>query len=352
MPIFSVRASRLRRSLLLFTAFISAPALADHLGPSGFGAGGGASVFSPDTLDAGHWAAGLRLTYTRPERRSDAELAGLAGEHIHAHNSDYNLVGAVGLAYGITHRLTLSAELPYVRRDDLREGSHAHSGGVAINGVEQLGSVAGVGDLTLLAKYRLTGGEGAGLALVGGIKVPTGSTHKRSRDGERLETEHQPGTGSWDPVVGASGSAPFGPVTLTASALYQFSSEGAQHTRLGDRLQGGIALSHRFGSRPRGHVQSHNHHHGDELDEHREAPHSSWDAFVELAGEWEGRQRIDGEVEAASGGKWLWLAPGVRFNAGSGWSATAALAIPVYQRIRASHPDNRYRLTLSLGRAF
>src|SRR5690349_1529113 len=108
MPILSVRASCLRRSLLLFTAFISAPALADHLGPSGFGSGGGASVFSPDTLDAGRWAAGLRLTYTRPERRSDAELARLAAEHIHAHNSDYNLVGAVGLAYGITHHLMLS----------------------------------------------------------------------------------------------------------------------------------------------------------------------------------------------------------------------------------------------------
>src|SRR6476469_7183709 len=43
-----------RRALLLFTTFASTPALADHLGPSGFGAGGGATVFSPDTLDAGH----------------------------------------------------------------------------------------------------------------------------------------------------------------------------------------------------------------------------------------------------------------------------------------------------------
>ena len=44
--------------------------------------------------------------------------------------------------------------------------------------------------------------------------------------------------------------------------------------------------------------------------------------------------------------------PGVRFNAASGWSAAAALALPVWQDIRASHPDNRYRLMLSLGRAF
>ena len=353
MTIHCITSPCARRAVLLFSALLASPALADHLGPSGFGAGGGMSVFGPDTLDAGHWATGLRLTYTRPEPRSDAELERLAGEHIHAHNSDYNLVASPGAACAITHHLTVSAELPYVRRDDLREGTHAHSGGIAVNGVERLGSVAGIGDMSLLAKYRLSEGTGVGFALVGGIKLPTGNTHERSPDGERLETEHQPGTGSWDPIVGASASAPLGRVTLTGSGLYQFSGRGAQHTRLGDRMQGGIALSHRFGGPAHAHSESHNDHHGDELDEHGGEPRrSSWAAFVELAGEWEGRQRIGGEVEEESGGKWAWVAPGLRYNAGSGWSAGGAVAIPVWRRIRASHPDNRFRVTLSFGRAF
>ena len=139
---------------------------------------------------------------------------------------------------------------------------------------------------------------------------------------------------------------------LTGSALYQFSTSGAQHTRLGNRLQAGVALSHRFGPAPHEHGESMNHHHGDEIDEHHEHAHSSWDGFVEVAGEWEGRERVGGEIEEASGGKWVWVAPGVRFNAASGWSASAAVALPLWQRIRASHPDNDYRLTLSLGRAF
>ena len=108
-------------ALLLLAA---GPALADHMGPSGFGSGGGMSVFSPDTLDGGHWAAGLRLTYTRPGQRSDATLEALAARHIHAHNTDYNFNASVGIAYGVSHHLTISAELPYVRRDDLREGEH------------------------------------------------------------------------------------------------------------------------------------------------------------------------------------------------------------------------------------
>lgn len=331
---------------------MASPAFADHLGPSGFGSGGGMAVFTPDTIDAGHWAAGFRLTYTRPGQRSDEELEALAGHHIHAHNTDYNLNASAGVAYGINHHLTLSAELPFVRRDDLREGTHAHVGGVAVNGVEELGTVAGVGDMNVLVKYRLTDEGTTGFALLGGIKVPTGSTRKRSLDGERLETEHQPGTGSWDPIIGASGSTNLGAVQLTASAIYQLSTRGAQRTRLGDRIQGGIALSHRFGSPTQDHVDSYSHHHGDELDGQHEHAGATWDAFVEIAGEWEGRQKVDGEIEEASGGKWVYVAPGVRFNSASGWSAGAALALPIWQDIRASHPENRYRLTLSIGRAF
>jgi len=325
-------------------AALGSPALADHMGPSGFGSGGGLTVFSPETMDGGHWAAGFRLAYTRPERRSDQDLEALAEQGIAAHNTDYNLNTSLGVAYGLNHHITLSAELPYVRRDNLREADDGE--------VERLGSVAGIGDLNLLAKYRLTNGESSGFALVGGLKVPAGSTHKASDTGERLETEHQPGTGSWDPIFGASASAKLGAVQLTASGLYQLSTTGAQHTRLGNRFQGGIALSHRFGEPAREHLESHNHHHDDELDEHYEAAHSSWDVFVELAGEWEGRQKVQGETEQASGGKWAWVAPGVRFNAASGWSASAGVALPVWQEIRASHPDNRYRVVLSLGRAF
>lgn len=335
------------RTLLIFcnTLAISTSALADHLGPSGTSAGGGSSVFGPDTLDAGHWSAGLRLTYTRPDQRPDSELTSLAGRGIHAHNTDANVVASASAAFGVNHHLTISAELPYVYREHLREGADA-------GGIERLGSVGGIGDLNLLAKYRLTDGSGLAFALIGGLKLPTGSTHRRSPDGERLETEHQPGTGSWDPIVGGAASAPLGRVTFSGSAVYQFSSTGAQHTRLGDRLQAGIALSHRFGRMAAVHPESHNHHHGDELDEHDDLRRSSWDGFVELAGEWEGRQTISGVAEAESGGKWAWIAPGLRFNAASGWAVSGALAVPVWQRIRLSHPNNDYRLTLAIGRRY
>lgn len=329
-------------------AALATPALADHTGPSGVGSGSGIDVFSPDTLDAGHGAVGLRILYTRPEQRSDAVLKSLAAQHVHAHNTDYNLNASLGVAYGITHRLTLSAELPYLRRDDLREGEHSHVGGVVTNEVEQLGTVSGIGDLNLLAKYRLTGEEGFRFALVGGLKLPTGSTHERDLEGARLETEHQPGTGSWDPIAGASAAMKTGAVQFTASALYQFAGKGAQDTRLGDRLQGGVSISHHFGE-----VEEPHHHGSSEAEHaHHHEAHDSWDAFVEFGGEWEGRQEVAGAVELASGGGWIYAAPGIRFNSKNGWSAGAAVAVPLWQHIRDSHPHNRFRAMLTLGKSF
>ena len=56
--------------------------------------------------------------------------------------------------------------------------------------------------------------------------------------------------------------------------------------------------------------------------------------------------------EAASGGTPVCVSPGARFTSKSGVSAAVAVGLPVAQKIRASHPDNDYRLTYSVGRAF
>ena len=140
------------KAALLGLTLIASPALADHAGPSGVG-GGSINVLSPDTLDEGATALGLRLAYTLPDRRRDAELGALAAQDIDAHNTDYNLLAALGLAYGLSHHLTISLELPYVRRDHLREGTGTVAG-PGLTGVEELGTVAGVGDMSVLARFR------------------------------------------------------------------------------------------------------------------------------------------------------------------------------------------------------
>lgn len=323
-------------------AGMASPAWADHPVASAGGAGGAAlNVASPDTLEAGAVAAGVRLAFTRPDRRSDAALEALAGAHVHAHDSDYSLNAVAGVSFGVTDRLTLSVELPYRRMDDLRAGEHSHHGGGVTNEVVRLGSVSGIGDLSVTAKYQVVASGPFRWALIGGVKTPTGATDETSAQGERLETEHQPGSGSWDAIAGVAMATGIGGLSLTASGVYQFTGEGSQDTELGDRAQVGVALSRRFGPAD---------HHDDEHAEPHS--HASWDAFVELTGEWEGRQAIAGKEQDESGGAVVWLSPGARFSSAGGWSIAGALGLPVWQDIRASHPENSYRLTLAVGRTF
>lgn len=322
--------------------FASTPAFAHHTGPTGIGGnGGGLAVQGPETLEAGKGAAGLQVTYLRTEQRSATELEDLAALDIHAHDTDYMATLVVGGAYGVSDRLTVTAEISYVRRADLREG-----GALPVPSVNVLGDVSGFGDASVLAKYRIVGSEEKGLAVIGGIKLPTGSTHRLSTSGELLEAEHQPGSGSWDYYLGGAAGTELGWFSLDASALYQFSTTGTQDTRLGDRLQAGLAISHRFGP------AEHHHHVADGEAEHEEHAHRSWDAFTEATVEWEGRQKVARVVEEATGGTAVWMTAGARLNAASGYSITAAAGVPVWQDIRPSHADSSYRLTLSLGKAF
>ena len=322
--------------------FGSSPALAHHTGPTGIGGnGGGLAVQGPETLEAGKGAAGFQITFLRSDQRSSTELESLAAQDIHAHDTDYMANGVFGAAYGVSDRLTVTAELSYVRRAGLREGE-----AVPVPNVNELGNVSGFGDASVLARYRIAGSNETGIALIGGIKLPTGSTHRLSASGERLETEHQPGSGSWDYYLGGAAGTELGWLSVDASLLYQFSTTGAQDTRLGDRLQAGLALSHRFGP------AEHHHHDADGAEEHEEHAHRSWDAFAEATIEWEGRQTVAGLVEDATGGTAIWMTTGARLNAASGYAVTVAAGIPVWQDIRPSHADNRYRLTLALAKAF
>ncbi len=157
----------------------SAPALADHTI-----AGGGVSQSGPvvtidaQTVPAGSLIGGLSVHYTKPVAYADAELIALASQHVHAHTTDYNATASASLAYGVTGHFTISASLPIVVRHDLRAGEHSHSGGTASNTVEQLGSVSGIGDLSLLGEYVFAHDHKAGwfVSAIGGLKVPTGDT--------------------------------------------------------------------------------------------------------------------------------------------------------------------------------
>lgn len=174
-----------------------------------------------------------------------------------------------------------------------------------------------------------------------GIKIPTGATGVRDKNGVSFETEHQPGSGSWDPLLGIAASKRLGAISFDANLLYTFAARGAQRTNLGDQLHYNQAASYRLGNE--------SHHHSHETAEHR---HLAWDLILEVNGEWQDKQYIAGAVDENSGGSLVYVSPGVRLCGDNGWAATLSVGIPVIEERNGVQHVTDVRTAFGLSRVF
>jgi len=302
------------------------------------------------TLPRGTKSFGVQVEYVKSKQFSDQQLLDLDAQGIDAHSSGYLVSTSLGFGYGVTDDFTVGVQLPFVERAGLRA--------VEAGTVESLGNSKGLGDVTVLGKYRAinSANNAYQAALLFGVKARTGETNKRNQAGALFSTEHQPGSGSWDPLLGAAASKAMGKTSLDASVLYAFAGNGAQDTRLGDRLHYNMAMSFRVA----GPEEAHAHHH----DKHDKrpyvkgegvAPHAhdaAWDLIMELNGEWQGKQKTAGVTEQNSGGTLVYFSPGVRLSTGSNWAANLSVGVPVIQHLRASHADTDYRVLAGFSMSF
>jgi len=63
-------------------------------------------------------------------------------------------------------------------------------------------------------------------------------------EGNRLETHQQPGSGSYDPIVGVAYSQVLGMFNLDSSAVHTIVNEGSQDTDLGDSFKYNLSFSY------------------------------------------------------------------------------------------------------------
>ncbi len=305
--------------------FLSRPALAHHPAAAfGQETSGPITTIGGTPLSQGTIAAGIRVEGVAADPYSDAQLLSLAGAGSEVHSLDYLLVPFLNLAYGATGDLTLNLQFPfYSVRGNIREGHD-----VPPPEVHEHGTSGGVGDLTLFGQYRFLHEDSGGLdaALLAGIKFPTGMTKVRARDGGRLETEMQPGSGSFDPLAGAAATRHFGKFCVDASGLYGFVTEGAQHTDLGDFFLYGAAGAYRLQADP-----------------------VPLDLVLEINGEWRQKHAVGAAKDADSGGHSIYLSPGVRVGLGGNWLLAVAAGIPVLQDLNGIQQKTRVRGTFQIS---
>jgi hypothetical protein len=331
-------------STLAFTICISlvGTAQATHLSAGVQGRQSGAiKTISPATLQAGQWVGGLSFDYSESDTISDEELIALADSGVEGvHSVDSVSTLSVNLAYGITDNFTLNLQLPYFNRNTVREGHFDENEGEAE--VERLGDSKGIGDLTLLGQYRFFNSNESLAALLVGVKLPTGETKRISDEGERFETEFQPGAGSVAPLFGIAAKQSWGPSSVTGSLLYTIATEGAQDTDLGDQFDYSLAYAYRV----KGIVNN------DESLSIDSGSGTAIDLVLELNGTWRDQEEVDGETDPNSGVNVVYISPGVSVIGAQGWYASLSVGVPIIKNIRGAQDDPDGRVFVSLGKSF
>jgi hypothetical protein len=348
----------MRASLALITLALSTPARShgDH------GTSGGT------VLPAGITLVGLDYDVVQFRPIADARLLDLTANGEHAHSLKSISVPSLSIAYGLTNDLTVAVRLPYLANRQIREtGEDPAEPDIAARG-----GVYGFGDVPITATYRIIHDARSGFnaAVILGVKAPTGRNDALDKAGVLFETEHQPGTGAWDGLFGATASKKIGPVTLTANALYTLSGDGDQNTTQGDRFTYGLSASYRLWTSTSGiatpmslggnrdgmmhHGSSENARSSDDharpshddagprrdqagsrghLAPHHDgtpAPSSglSLDVSLGINGVWSGRQTIDGVRDENTGGNVLFVTPGLRLSTDR-WSSFVNVGLPL-----------------------
>lgn len=246
------------------------------------------------------------------------------GEIVPGGHSEYrtnNELAQLDLGVGITPRLALQIAVPFF---NLRTHEHAHVPG---DFTRQDGT-SGFGDVRVIAKYALWVGT-KNLTVGGlGVKVPTGEYKLLDHDGEINEPTIQPGTGSWDGIASLYHAYQVIPHRLDtfASASYQLTTENDLNYKMGDTLILNGGAGYRIVEKVLASLQ---------LNFRRAA-----------------RDQFFGDNVPSTGGRWLYVTPGVRFEATPNTGLYAHLQIPIYQYVNEVNIVPRYGLIMGVSHVF
>ena len=293
------------------------------------------------------------ITYRQisDERLGAYAVSGIGG----IHSLTTIAVPTMSLARGLTKDFTVGVRVPYLINSGISE-SNADTGLV-----DARGGVRGFGDVSMTGTYRFYNDAQLGLtgAAIFGIKAPTGRTNATDAFGDLFEAEHQPGSGSWDPMIGGAVSSTRGPWTLGANVLFTRAGLGSQDTRLGDRFAYGLSASYllsgvavhdrpmKLGTAPFDGMMRH----GGVEHASPAAPAPSLEATLAINGQWSGKQMIAGIRDDNTGANTVFLTPGLRLSVDR-WSTFLNVGIPIANHSNGVQSDPTLQVTSGVAVRF
>jgi len=349
--------------LISIVAILSTKAYADHAALSlDNGAPGPINTMSAATSPKGESTLSVFSQFISNNEISISDLERYATDDEDVHSTAHLLSISINGAYAINDNLLIGFSLPYIERGNLIETAHHdeandHHGDVTEEElVVSQGDISGIGDASFFAQYRFLSNADANMhaAFIFGIKTPTGKTDHRSNENELFEAEHQPGTGSWDPLFGLAYSKSWGQLAMHTNMLYSISTDGSQDTNIGDFFNYNLALTYRFARK----TSTSHHQHDDETSDHLHhdkigsIPSKNRDIILELNGDWRDKVTVGNHIEDHTGGNIVYLNPRFRFGLGQGWSANLSFGIPVVENLNGIQSEPNFHFLTGVDIAF
>jgi len=319
--------------------------LADHASADFETGSVGAVMTTPGaTMSQGKIFVGANFQVIEFNAIPDARLVqlGAADKDVHSTNSLIKL--SFNFALGLNDNLTLGFNMPYIERHNIRAAAYNNG----LGDVETAGNAKGLGDASFFGQYRFFHNTTSDVAVLAGIRAPTGSTSETENGGGLFEVDHQPGWGSWDPFLGLSFNHSWGMTGISANILYTFEVEGAQNSEQGEVINYNFAMSRRIFVAP-----EHRHHDHDEgEDEHMDSLIEYLDLILELNGDLRDKLSVDDMKNFNHGGHLLYLSPGIKLGLGHHWTLYTSVGIPVFEGLYGIQSEPEYRVISGLSYVF
>lgn len=228
-------------------------------------------------------------------------------------------LGSLGLKYGLTNRITLSAILPY-----------------AILNTDK-GSDNGLGDLMFIGTFNVIRKNTFNLALSAGVEFPTGVEKGSSFD----ETTVVVGSGSFDPILSIAASKKWNRLTLIGSAFHRQTTKGFENTTYSSVSLQNLLLSYTI----KGHSNS------CEADSVCSKHNLSWNVNGGYYGEWLGQIKEEEKVDVNSGYYVGFATLGTSVSI-KNWSIPLTFSYPLVQHMNGDQNMAGYRVRLGIAKKF
>lgn len=182
----------------------------------------------------------------------------------------------------------------------------------------------GIGDVVAMGRYALWSqrdGAPLSVAVGAGVKMPTGNSNKKNRAPFNRTCEYmgpgfQLGTGSWDPKLELGATRMMGRHRFDFHTMYTWGREGDHGLRKGDQFKADLGWAY--------------------------AVCEMLDVELELNGMNQNRNENGGNYVANSGGRTLYLTPGLHLKLSDRFNASMGVPYVIHRDLNADESKNQY----------